>query len=215
MNQVKSAYYFPCPVYVVERKDLLEQSLEVANQYLESAKSLQTLDKCCPVYASGNFSQDEKAKELISFINQTSWDILDDQGYAMESLGTHCTDLWVQEHFTSSSNPEHVHGFGTQITGFYILEAPENSSKIVIHDPRPAKRQINLPEKDMSQMTSASLAISFIPSPGQLYLMNSYIPHEITRNSSDQPLKFIHFNVSVHNLQLYQNTSTMTQAEVI
>lgn len=215
MSQINSGFYFPSPVYVIEKKELLDQSLAIANEYLELAKSVQTLNQCYPVYASANFPDDERAGELIAFINQTSWDILNDQGYAMEGIGTHCTELWAQEHYTSSGNPEHVHGFGSQVTGFYILEAPENCSKIVIHDPRPAKRQINLPERDINQVTIGSLAINFTPSPGQLYLMNSYIPHELTRNPSDKPLKFIHFNVSIHNLQLYQDPSVMSQAEII
>jgi hypothetical protein len=45
---------------------------------------------------------------------------------------------------------------GIQLVGFYFLDLPENSSRLVIHDPRPGKVQIDLPEYDEKNVTFAS-----------------------------------------------------------
>ena len=81
------------------------------------------------------------------------------------------------------------------MTGFYILDAPEHSSHISLHDPRPAKRQINLPEQNMANVSMASTGVNYIPKAGMLYFLNTWVPHGFTRHGSEKPLKFIHFNV--------------------
>lgn len=112
-----------------------------------------------------------------------------------------------------SGMEQHVHMFGAQIVGFYFLEAPENSSRVVFHDPRPGKVQINLPEQDQSMATVASHMINFQPKPGLLIFSNAWLPHSFTRHASDKPLKFVHFNLTV---QMAQPTGLMpAPAEVI
>jgi hypothetical protein len=111
---------------------------------------------------------------------------------------------------------EHVHGFGAQLIGFYFLETPEDCSKIVMHDPRPGKKQINLSEENIFNATSASLAINFTPKPGLLFFANSWIPHSFSRHASEKPIKFIHFTISSRAAEETNTTSTSTPtAEII
>lgn len=206
-------FLFASPVYLIEKQQFLETISHIAEEYLSKAKQDKELDSTFPVFFTENFASDQRTLEFSNYIAQTAWNILNTQGYAMDSYSTMVTDMWAQEHHTRSGNEEHVHGFGSQMTGFYILEAPENCSRIVVHDPRSGKKLINLPERDASKATVASLKVNYEPKAGQLYFMNSYIPHEFTRSLSEKPLKFIHFNVTTAFYQAPINPST--SAEII
>jgi uncharacterized protein (TIGR02466 family) len=119
--------------------------------------------------------------------------------------------VWTQEHHKHSLMEQHVHGFGTQLVGFFFLETPENCSRAMFHDPRGGKVQINLPEADMSVATPASNTINFAPEPGMMLISNAWLPHSFGRHGSDKPIKFVHFNLSVR----YNQTCAAPAAEVI
>jgi uncharacterized protein (TIGR02466 family) len=122
-------------------------------------------------------------------------------------------EMWTQEHHKHSAMDQHVHGFGSQIVGFYFLEAPEGSSKAVFHDPRAGKVQNDLPEQDMNIATPASRMVNFTPKPGMMIFANSWLAHSFTRHTADQPIKFVHFNLTVKYAS--QPTTPMPAAEVI
>jgi hypothetical protein len=84
-----------------------------------------------------------------------------------------------------------------QIVGFYFLETPENCSRVVFHDPRAAKVQIDLPEQDINMATPASKMINFEPKPGMMIFANSWLMHSFTRHAANLPIKFVHFNLTV------------------
>ena len=226
MNEVKETqltadYLFASPVYWISKPEYLKTTIKVADEYLSEAKNSRPkddlMDKLYPVVMSNSFHEDKRVSALAQYIGETSWRILHEQGYAMENYELFFMDFWAQEHHMRSANEEHVHGFGAQITGFYILEAPEDCSRISIFDPRPAKRQINLPERDMSMVTYASHAANYVPQPGNLYFLNTWIPHGFTRHGSEKPLKFIHFNLGSRWIPTTPATTTETQptAEII
>ena len=104
--------------------------------------------------------------------------------------------MWTQEHYKFSGQDEHVHP-NMQISGFYFLDVPKNTPKVIIHDPRPSKVFSALPEVDMTQATYASTMINFTPEPGTLLLTNSWLPHSFTKNPSEKPFRFIHFNLGI------------------
>lgn len=204
MNEVKETqlsadYLFASPVYWISKPEYLKTTIKVADEYLSKAKNSRPkddlMDKLYPVVMSNSFHEDKRVSALAQYIGETSWRILHEQGYAMENYELFFMDFWAQEHYMRSSNEEHVHGFGCQMTGFYILEAPEGCSSISVFDPRSAKKQINLLEQDVKQATYASLAINYPPKAGNLYFLNASLPHGFSRHGSDSPLKFIHFNL--------------------
>jgi hypothetical protein len=69
----------------------------------------------------------------------------------------------------------------------------------LFHDPRPGKVQINLPEFNTSNATLASDIINFDPKPGMLMFTNAWLPHGYTKNGSNKPMRFIHFNLAIQN----------------
>jgi uncharacterized protein (TIGR02466 family) len=196
-TQLQVAYNFPCPIYIIERPDFLDAVNVVSEETLEVAKKAQPLNEIYPVVMSSNFFADPRMAGFSEFIGATAWNILNEQGYAMQDKAVSFTEMWTQEHHKHSAMDAHVHGYGSQIVGFYFLETPEDCSKVVFHDPRAAKVQIDLPEQDMSMATPASKMINFTPKPGMMIFANSWLMHSFTRHASDLPIKFVHFNLTV------------------
>jgi len=135
------------------------------------------------------------------FVGGTAWNILNEQGYAMQDKVVSFTEMWTQEHHKHSLMDQHIHGYGAQIVGFYFLEAPEGSSRVVFHDPRASKIPIDLPELDVTTASIASKMINFEPKPGMLMFANAWLAHSFTRHAADTPIKFVHFNLTVQMAQ--------------
>jgi len=212
-TQLQVAYHFPCPIYLIERPDFLETVHAVSEESLETAKKTQTLNDIYPVYMSDNYFGNPRLAKFSEFVGATAWNILNEQGYAMQDKVVSFTEMWTQEHHKHSAMDAHVHGFGSQIVGFYFLETPENCSRVVFHDPRAAKVQIDLPEQDISIATPASKMINFEPKPGMMIFANSWLAHSFTRHAADLPIKFVHFNLTVIPAQ--QQSCPMPAAEIV
>lgn len=213
-TQLKVAYHFPCPIYIIERPDFLGLVNAVSNEALEVARTKHELNEIYPVYMTQSYFADPRMAKFSEFVGATAWNILNEQGYAMQDKVVEFTEMWTQEHHKHSAMDPHVHGFGSQIVGFYFLETPEDCSRVVFHDPRAAKVQIDLPEQDMSMATPASKMINFTPKPGMLIFANSWLMHSFSRHAAEQPIKFVHFNLTVAAAQT-QSCTVPPAAEVI
>jgi hypothetical protein len=207
--QLQVSHYFSCPIYVIERPDFLDVVNTVSEEALETAKKERSLNELYPVHMTESYFADPRMVGFSEFVGATAWNILNEQGYAMQDKITTFMEMWTQEHHKHSAMDQHVHGYGAQIVGFYFLEVPENSSHVVFHDPRAGKVQIDLPEQDMSMATPASRMINFTPKPGMMIFANSWLAHSFTRHASDLPIKFVHFNLAV------QQAPNVCPAEVI
>jgi hypothetical protein len=194
---ISTEWHFPCPIYTVERPDFLQSVSQVSEESLAEARKTEQVNDIYPVLMSGNYFADPRIAPFSQFVADTAWSILQAQGYAMQDFRTSFMEMWTQEHYKVSGMEQHVHGFGSQIVGFYFLEAPEGSSRVVFHDPRPGKIPLNLPEQNVSQATVASQMINFEPKPGLMIFSNAWLPHSFTRHTADKPIKFVHFNLTV------------------
>ena len=213
-SQLQVAYHFPCPIYLIERPDFLDAVKEVSDENLDTQRKTQELNEIYPVVMSGNYFADPRIEKFVQFVGATAWNILAEQGYAMQDKVVSFTEMWTQEHHKHSAMDQHVHGFGSQIVGFYFLETPENCSRVVFHDPRSGKVQIDLPEQDINMATPASKMINFEPKPGMMIFANSWLAHSFTRHASDKPIKFVHFNLTVQ-MAPQQNIVAPSEAEII
>jgi hypothetical protein len=196
-TQLQVAHHFPCPIYLIERPDFLEVVNTVSEEALADVKKVQPLNEIYPVYMTQSYFGDPRMVGFTEFVGATAWNILNEQGYAMQDKAVQFTEMWTQEHYKHSAMDAHVHGFGSQIIGFYFLETPEDGSRVVFHDPRAAKVQIDLPEQDMNMATPASKMINFTPKPGMMIFANSWLAHSFTRHAAELPIKFVHFNLAV------------------
>lgn len=194
-NVIARSSYFSTNVYVVQQPEFLPVISEITEDLLKVAREKVPLNEIYPVVMTDNLFIDPRSEDFLSYVGNTAWNILDSEGYDMSNIRLQFSEAWVQEHHKHSLMETHIHGQGSQISGFYFLEVPENSSRVVIHDPRPGKVQINLPQKNKDIATDASDMINFIPIPGMLMFLSAALPHSFGRHASDKPLKFVHFNL--------------------
>lgn len=195
-NEQLSRYdYFPTSIYTIQKPEFVETVLTITNELLDKRKKVQELDEIYPVIMTDNFYDDPRAHDFASYVGHTAWNILNSEGFAMDQYSLRFSEMWVQEHHKHSLMEHHIHGFGAQMSGFYFLETPENCSRVIIHDPRPGKVQINLPQRDMSAVTHSTSMINFVPVPGMLMFAPPWLGHSFGRHASEQPLKFVHFNL--------------------
>jgi hypothetical protein len=172
----------------------------VFEEYVKRSDSTQ--ENRNPVYPgimTELLSADERIAPFVQYVNNLSWEILNHQGYNMDLFYTDASEMWGQYHPYSSNMEQHAHGGGVQLCGFYFIETPANSSKMFIHDPRSAKVQIGLPERQLTDLTPAHSLINYTPEPGDLIFTNSWLSHSFSRNASHLPYSFIHINVRVFN----------------
>ena len=210
-TQLTVAHHFPCPVYVINRRDFLEEVNKISEEALEVQRKKSKLDEFYPCYMTANYFDNPQLADFSEFIGITAWNILNDQGFAMQDKAMHFTEMWTQEHHKHSSMAAHVHSFGSQIVGFYFLETPKDCSRLLFHDPRAGKVQIDLLEQDTNIVTSASKMINFTPEPGMMIFVNSWLAHSFSQHASKKPIKFVHFNLTV----ISATQTTCNAAEVI
>jgi uncharacterized protein (TIGR02466 family) len=213
-DKLQAFYCFPTAVYNIQKPEFLEDAKAACKKAVEKQKKEgKKLDEIYPVYMTENLYGYKGMDKLAEYIGQTSWNILSEQGYAMNSLNTTFTEFWCQEHHKHSAMDQHVHGHGSQIVGFYFVDTPKDCSRIVFHDPRNAKVQINLPEVNLANATAASNMINFEPKEGLLMFTNAWLAHSFTRHASNKPIRFIHFNLTVQQTTTAQTCTA--PAEVV
>lgn len=189
--------YFSSVIYHIKKPEFLASANEAVDEAIAEAEKAIPMNETYPFVMSGSLIGLNKTIELEQFIATAGWTILDNQGYDMVSLHAVVTEFWAQKHFRFSGMEQHVHPHGVLLSGFYFLECPENGSLVELHDPRPGKVQASLPIKDASVIKEANNSVFIKPEPGLLVISNAWLPHSFTRNASSQPVKFIHFNISV------------------
>jgi uncharacterized protein (TIGR02466 family) len=189
--------FFPTTVYTIIKPEFLESVEIVSTEKLNEVKKEHKINETYPVVMSTSMIGDSRISEFETFLAMSGWKILDNQGYNMDNFNVYMSELWCQEHHKFSGMEQHVHSHGVMLSGFYFLEVSEESYMIQLHDPRAGKVQASLPERNMSMVTEASNSFFIKPERGMIVISNAWLPHSFTRNSSDTPCKFIHFNISV------------------
>jgi hypothetical protein len=95
-TQLQVAYHFPCPIYIIERPDFLEVVNPVSEEALDVAKKAQTLNEIYPVHMTGSYFGDPRMAGFSEFVGATAWNILNEQGYAMQDKAVQFTEMWTQ-----------------------------------------------------------------------------------------------------------------------
>jgi hypothetical protein len=195
LNTLEDYYFFQSPLYKIEKKEFIDIIKEVSEESLKVVDDEVQHNSLYPMHMSGDFSNDERVAEFSQYVLGTAWNILKHQGYAMDHYNTAYNAMWLQEHHKTSNMEQHIHNDGSQIIAFYFTEVPEDGCKLIIHDPRPGKCQIDLVPDNMQDITMASRMVVITPEVGDLYFTNAWLPHSFSRNGSDSPTKFVHMNI--------------------
>lgn len=199
---------FCTPVYTLLMPTFLNQLNKISDRYIEEAKNNnqkiidernkfmgKDLKDFAVVHHSAFMGNDSELKEFKAFIKDTSYTILNEQGYDLSGHKLYFKDLWVQE-FPKAGGGEHwphVHE-SSHISGFYFLKCSPKTSMPVFHDPRPAKWITELPMKQES-VQYAYNRFSYPVLPGTFVFFNSYLTHQYVLDAGIEPFRFVHFNV--------------------
>jgi uncharacterized protein (TIGR02466 family) len=201
-------YYFPTSIYTIMKPEYLAITKKVCKEYVAKAK----LDELHKVRMTEDFRNDKRIEDLTNKILNYSWDILDSQGYDMSNYRTFFDEFWCHDYEKQGSMEQHIHGKGTQLTGFYFVNCPKDCSKALFYDPKIAKVQINLREKNENMVSHASNMINIEPKEGMLIFTNSWLAHSFSRNASNKNMQFIHFTVTPQQIN---NIVASSNAEII
>lgn len=193
-------HYFSTPIYITQQPQFLPDVRAAALASLQEVNGKTKPDKLYPLRMSGSLIDDPRVADFADFVGTMAWDILSSQGFAMDHFRTVFTELWCQEHYLTSSMDYHAHPGGNFLVGFYFLDVPDGSPSAVVHDPRPGRLMLNLPETNMTQATLASTMINFKPEPGMLFFAPAWLAHSFGRHASKLPFRFVHFNISVQQI---------------
>ena len=200
--ELNQEYIFPTPVYWTDLPGYLDDIKEVYPKYFDEKHQ----DAGFPNMGN-QMLQEPKLEKFCTELQNIARDILNADGYDMQNFDPVLHAMWVQEHGYLSSMEYHVHGNGDQLVGFYFIDAPKNCGSAIFHDPRPGKVQINLPEKNRSESTTASSMINYKMVPGRLIIAPSWVPHSFTKNMNKKESGiFIHINIGVGVKQQCQTT---------
>lgn len=214
-NELTVESLFPLCVCHINKPEFLENSKIVFDRFCKNKQQYEENSQQ-QVFMTQDMSNDETIRELSEYILNTSWNILDYQGYNLQDHYTQFLEFWGQEHKTGSSMDYHVHGHGAQISGFYFIEVPEEVGNLVFHDPKISKVYGSLQEKDYSLVTYATNSVTFKPKVGDMYFHNSWLPHSFTKNNDKKAFKFLHFNIrTIHKDLLNFNLPNQKKPIVI
>jgi len=190
-------HYFVTPIYITKQPQFLDIIKTIAADSIKQVHGKAKPNKIHPVLMSGNMLEDPRIEEFATFVGSAAWNILSSQGYAMDQFNTTFTEMWCQEHYQTSSMEYHTHPGGNFLVGFYFLDTPEGCPPAVIHDPRPGRVMLDLPQADPTQATLASTMVNFKPEPGVMMIAPAWLAHSFGRNPSKAPFRFVHFNIGV------------------
>jgi len=186
---MESFLYFSSPIYREERPEWVQETLKHTQKYYEQVG-------CSVVKQTVPMTKDPDLEYLASYFRDKGVSILKDQGFLTDEYEFYLSGMWGQEFACTGSNIMHVHG-DSQISGFYFLDVPEGGSYPMFDDPRQSKRMSDLLSAPSDQVTMATPQIHFNNvREGTLMMFNSWLPHMITPNQSNNPTKFVHFILS-------------------
>jgi uncharacterized protein (TIGR02466 family) len=197
MDKLEEFHYFTTPIYAVKKPEFLPSVKAISDKYLNKSRAHKKVKNPRTVM-SPNYSHEPSIAEFAQYVSQTAWNILNAQGYNVDAKVTYFMEMWSHEHNLGSGIDKHMHGNGSQMSGFYFLDVPENSCKMVLHDSREAKQIVGLPMKDTTNVVPAADKVFFTPEAGTIILFNAWVNHSFTKNmNKTKPLRFVHMNISV------------------
>jgi uncharacterized protein (TIGR02466 family) len=185
---------FPTIVYKANEPEFIDT---LRQSGLDAMAKEKTLHELYPSEMSSDMLGDDRNIEFAQYVIQTAFNIIVDQGYNMTNRQTVYHSMWMQQHHKTSGMEEHIHNDGCFLNAFYFVDVPENSSLMVLHDPRYGKVQVDIKQKDEQNLYPCSAKAMIKPQAGDIIFTNSWLPHSFTRHGSDEPLRFIHINIGL------------------
>ena len=132
---------FPTHIYRTEAIRFVEEVFSVTEQLFALPSTRKSDAAGIPLVQTENFFNDPRAERFCHFVGHRCWKILEEQGYLMDEMHVHFSEMWAQEYHRHSYMEPHIHNKGSVLCGFFFLEVPENGPRLAFFDPRPGKVQ--------------------------------------------------------------------------
>tara|TARA_E500000318_G_scaffold15471_1_gene15737 strand:+ start:2371 stop:3090 length:720 start_codon:yes stop_codon:yes gene_type:complete len=207
-DNLTQSWYFASPIYFMNKPEWVSDLDKLSDPYIKLAKEK---NKNFIDERNKNWGGDKKDHALVhhsssligrpgfkkftDYIEATTWNLLDEQGYDLTNYKIFTTEMWVQEFAEAGGGHHSLHThYNGHISGFYFLKASEKTSLPIFDDPRAGKLMNDLPQKDANKITPASTQVNYTVRPGDLIVFNSYLPHQFRVDDAYEPFRFIHFN---------------------
>jgi hypothetical protein len=183
--------YFPSRVYRDERPDLIEYVLPISEWYIDKCRNNNLLFS-----KSDNMRNECNARQLCDYLLLSTNNILRDQGYMVEKYDFYISSLCAQE-LKGGGETDRLFYKNSQLCGYFFLEVPEPSPRVIYYDARTNKNMIEL---DFIQEEDISLATNSIHfaniKPGTVLLSNSWMEHHLINDASNSVTKCLNFTIS-------------------
>ena len=199
-NNIEVVVAFPTHIYTISKPEFVDPVRRAA---IDASAGLKIEDRIHPMIMSRSIDLSGDCNKFANVVIQIVSDILRDQGYNTDNKGAFFESIWCQEHYIMSGMEQHTHP-ECDIVGFYFLDVPEDSSVLTFYDPRAGKVASGQKEAADGDITYVSSAFHLQPNPGLLVITNSWLAHSLTRNRSNNPIRFIHFNIALTDLPVHQ-----------
>jgi hypothetical protein len=184
--------YFPTRIYRDERPDLAQQVLPICDVWFNEVRN-QTQPFC----QTPHLGREVDLRQLSDYLLLSASNILREQGYMVKKYDFYVSGLWGQK-IRQKNYPEQGHvQKNSQICGWFFLEVPNPGATALYYDTRINKSMIEL---DFEQQENIEFATSYIHfnnlQAGTVLFNNSWMPHQLTGNTSEQPTTCIYFTIS-------------------
>ena len=89
-HSLNAMQFFPTMVYSIEKPEFLDLTTEICEEYVDRIKNVykKELNETFPAFMTEAFHEDPRMTEFTGFVNQSSWEILKEQGYNMDIFNT-------------------------------------------------------------------------------------------------------------------------------
>ena len=192
MNKLSYELFFPTVISHNVNEQLASYMLPIATKILNDRKNLTNTWGYKTTYSqSESLHTRSDMQPFVDYVYNSAQQYVDDNGYDLDvsnlKMQLFASEINNNDYHTSHNHPNSV------LSGVFYLEVYNDSSKILFHEPRSAKRFTSLPIK---KHTHTNQDIIFVqPQNGLLLLWESWLYHEVTKSTNDKPRKTLVFNL--------------------
>jgi uncharacterized protein (TIGR02466 family) len=197
MIETSERYIFPTFIYesidkeFSYQKELIDSCYSLATIYPLLARPRSNVNGWqSPMFNYNNdplFFKSNIFKSIWNQFTQTSKyiDLKDEYCFSLK-------EIWVNINYPGSYNLSHTHPLSS-ISGVFYIKVPENSGGIVFQN----LFETNAAIPAFSKNKELSITEKIKPEEGKMVLFNSYLPHYVEQNHSDDDRISMSFNVGI------------------
>lgn len=200
----KIGYYFPTPIESSLELELAEKLLPIAKKYLSNEKYItNTWNYKNTFDGTLALANMDDVSPFTNYVKARAYSFLHNCGYDSSTL-EFVVQVFFSEMFNGDFHKKHTHP-NCVLSGILYLQTPENSAKLVVYDPRPHRKFVELAKSDgmMNVINPASNPeaswdrVVFTPEVGSFLMWESWLEHEVLTNQSIEGRITAVFNIRI------------------